>query len=82
MNNILKPKNNRMQSKLPLISQSMFNKLVDQMDAAYDEHNIPAFHRSYFKDSVYQLKPQMAVPLVSKEIEDLKSNRSIIKAAS
>lgn len=72
----------KMQSKLPLISQSMFNKIVEQMDTAYEEHSIPAFHRSYFKDCIYQLKPQMAVPLVSKEIDDLKNNRSIIKAAS
>jgi hypothetical protein len=50
----------------------MINYLKEELLSTWDSFLIPDYHRAVFLDCIYGLSPIQYLPILAKEIEDLK----------
>ena len=68
----------------PMSSQvtgDMINFLKEELLQTWDSFLIPDYHRAVFLDCIYGLHPSQYLPLLAKEIEDLKQEQAPIQSA-
>jgi hypothetical protein len=54
------------------VSPDMINYLKEELLSTWDAYLIPDYHRAVFLDCIYGLLPTQYLPILAKEIEDLK----------
>jgi len=59
----------------------IFNNLVNEIEKEWENNNIPEAQRIPFREAVFSLHVNKALPIISKEIEDLKEHRSSTQIA-
>jgi len=64
--------------KYPTISDSMLNRLIDQLIVTFEEYNINNNHRNLFLSIIKQQSSNVIAPLVVKEIDNLKNKRAVV----
>lgn len=50
----------------------MVNYLKEELLSTWDSYLIPDYHRAVFLDCIYGLQPTQFLPILAKEIDDLK----------
>lgn len=61
------------QSLAQHVTGDMINYLKEELLQTWDGFLIPDYHRAVFLDCIYGLPPSQYLPILAKEIEDLKN---------
>ena len=60
------------------VTGDMINYLKEELLSTWDAYLIPDYHRAVFLDCIYGLSPVQYLPIMAKEIEDLRHEQAPI----